>query len=152
MPIYEDNKIKYCEYPCYPEDKDKCLSYSDNNGCLSCDIWCKLINGKCIANYSFKAVYFSKKVYESIQLINSKYVNNITAMIYNNNSYSPSYYFSFPNIGNHTIDFFFKENITTLKELFAGIYNMYYISFTSNFDTGNVSDMSYMFYLQNVIP
>ena len=145
MPIYEDNKIKYCEYPCYPEDKDKCLSYSNNNGCLSCDIWCKLINGKCIANYSFKVVYFSKTVNENIQLINSKYINDIKDMIYNN-SISPSSSFSFPNIGNHTIYFFFKENITTLRGLFQGIQKMYYISFTSNFGTGNVSDMSYMLY------
>ena len=104
------------------------------------------INKWKIANYSFKEVYFSETRNEKIQIVNSKYVNNITAMIYNNNNISPSASFSFPNIGNHTIYFFFKENITTLNGLFKDIYNMYYISFTSNFDTGNVTDMSYMFY------
>ena len=145
IPIYEDNIIKSCEYPCYPDEKDKCLFYS-NNECLACDIWCKLINGKCILNYSFKAVYFSEKQNENIQLINKNYEKYIIAMIFNNKTISPSSSFSFPEIGNHTIYFLFEKNISSLKGLFNNNRNIYSISFTPDFKTENISDMSSMFY------
>jgi hypothetical protein len=68
IPIYQNNIIKYCEYPCYENEKDKCLTYG-NNKCSSCDIGCKLINGKCILNYSFKAKYNCTNINQNISLI-----------------------------------------------------------------------------------
>ena len=52
-----ENQTEECEIG----DDDKCLECDlKKNQCSKCNLGYKLINGKCIINYSFKATYFSK--------------------------------------------------------------------------------------------
>ena len=78
IPIYENGIINLCQNGCDIGKEEKCLSCdSDNIKCLSCNIGYKLVNGKCILNYSFKAVYQIKNENERIRLIYHEYLDYI---------------------------------------------------------------------------
>ena len=55
---------------CEIGEEEKCLSCdSDNITCISCNLGYKLLNGKCILNYSFKEIYQINNENEIITLI-----------------------------------------------------------------------------------
>ena len=69
IPIYGNEIITSCQYHCEIGKEEKCLSCdSDNITCTSCNLGYKLLNGKCILNYSFKAVYQTNSENEKISL------------------------------------------------------------------------------------
>lgn len=119
----------------------------NKNECIACNEGYKLLNGKCFY-YSFKAIYNTTSINESIYLINSDYVNNITNMIIDGNETKPGFKYIFPKPGYHKVFFFFNinKNSSTLNRMFYSINNLVEISFTSNFNTQNIISMSYMFY------
>ena len=59
------------------DKEENCLTYNKTtNECSSSNIRYKLIDGKCILNYSFKAIYYTKEKNENIKLIITP-LNNI---------------------------------------------------------------------------
>ena len=69
------DKSSHCEIG----DEDKCLTCKEDE-CGSCNIGYKLVNGKCILNYSFKAIYFTSENNTNIQLFHKSYSNEILEM------------------------------------------------------------------------
>ena len=82
IPIYDENDknlIKLCDLPCEIGEDDKCLNCSEtSNKCSICIPFYTLINGKCVADYSIKAIYKSDslsdhiKIYDNIIIILQK--------------------------------------------------------------------------------
>ena len=136
----EENQTEECE----TGDDDKCLECDlTKNQCSKCNLGYKLINGKCIINYSFKATYFSKSDKEIISLINPIYVDDIIEININNKTIPISDKYIFTKSGNHTL--YFSMNIpssNSLSLMFHLIDKLISISFTSQFNTENVTDIS----------
>ena len=146
IPLYENNKITSCK-KCKLEESNKCLIYdSINKQCSKCDTGYKLINGKCLINYSFKAIYNTKNINIEIKLINSTFVENIIEMIIDDEIVTPCNNYSFSFIGNHTVYFLMKNNIKSLNKMFYNISNIISISFTCLFDSDSVNEVNLMFY------
>jgi surface protein len=145
FPIYDNKNIESCEI--YDlGDEDKCLE-SDSNKmqCLSCNLGYELSGGKCIPYYSFKAIYLANENNQNINLINEDYKEDITEMIIDNNKVEVSSKFTFQKKGKHKVYFYFESQLGNMSEMFKNIKNMIYISFTSNFNTEDLTNMSYMF-------
>ena len=51
----------------------------------------------------------------------------------------------FPDIGNHTISYLFDNNLETLGEIFYDAKNLISISFTSLFNTENITNLNFIF-------
>ena len=146
-PIYENNKIVSCNKNDKLEDNDKCLIYdSINNQCSKCETGYKLIDGKCLLNYSMKTIYNTKIMNSQIQLINDTFVENIQEMIIDDVIVTPCNNYFFSSIGNHTVYFLMKNNIKSLARMFFNIQNIISISFTSLFDSESVKSLNLMFY------
>ena len=125
IPIYENGIIKFCLYHCETGKDEKCLSCDiDNIKCISCNIGYKLLNGKCISNYSFKTVYQTKNENENIKLIYSEYLYYILEMIIAGINVIPKFEHKFPNEGNHTVYFLLNNNISSLKYMFYSTVNI----------------------------
>ena len=89
--------------------------------------------------------YFSEANY-TIQLINKAYLSNIDELIIDSNKTKPYIQYKFNSTGNHIV--YFKMNIsglTSLRDMFYDNNNITLISFTSLFNTENITDMSGMF-------
>ena len=81
------------------DENNECISYDeDKNKCLECSFEYKLSEGECIINYSFKAIYATKKINENIKLINN-IPNDITEMIIDGKEVKPCNNFTFKSKG-----------------------------------------------------
>ena len=104
----------------------------------------KIIDEK--INYSFKAVYNIISTNESINLIDPLYLGNIKKLTIDNVNIKPCSNYTFSSIGNFTITMLLDtSNITSFYRMFYLIKNMISISFSPQFNTENITDMSYMF-------
>ena len=93
------------------------------------------------------ADYFTTRNNESIILINKNYENNIIEMFINGKKVFNSYNYTFLFVGSYTINFLLNiTNINSLNRIFSNVINMRSIKFTCQFDTKNITDMSYIFY------
>ena len=132
---------------CETGDEEKCLICDlEKNECSKCNQGYKLVDGKCLLNYSFKATYFSNSANQTISLINSSYVSSIKEISVNNELIPINQNYTFSSTGNYT--FYFLMNIpptNSLNQMFKGIKNLTSISFTDKFNTENITDMSHMF-------
>ena len=110
-----------------------------DNDFLDCNNGSVLVNGKLI-NYSFKAIYQTKKDNEKIQLMN--YLpNKITEMVVDGIQVKEdkNNFYTFPLTGTHTVYILINiTNCTSLKSLFEDNKNLTSIAFTSEFNTENV--------------
>ena len=108
IPFYKDGIIQKCEYDCQEGKEDMCLSCDKiKNICLSCNPGYKLVNGKCIINYSFKATYYSNISNENVKLIN--YIpTKIVEMKVDNKIVFPSLNYTFQKIGYHYVYILFN--------------------------------------------
>ena len=152
-PIYENGKIILCKYTCETGDDEMCKTCDKTrNECSSCNLGYKLLNGKCVVNYSFKAIYLSEYSNEKIKIIN-KLNGDIIEMIVDDTILSePSKTYTFPTKGNHTIYFLIDlTKLDSLKSMFKEIKKITSISFTDIFDTKNIKDMSEMFYYNTLL-
>ena len=65
---------------CEIGEEDKCLSCI-NDECNSCNYRYELVNGKCQAMFSFRAVYETKHKSEYVNLLNDMYIEYISDII-----------------------------------------------------------------------
>ena len=146
-PIYENNEIKFCNYTCETGTEDKCLTCDEKrNECSSCNIGYKLINGKCIINYSFIAKYRTYGINQNIKLIYSDYKDNIIELIIDNEKKEPCVEYTFEQVGEHIVYFLLNiTHISSLNELFFYIDTLTSVSFSKSFDTRHIKSINYMF-------
>jgi hypothetical protein len=70
FPFYENNILKSCNL-CEIGENDKCLSCEEGkNKCSKCNDEFILENGKCIPNFSFRALYYVDSTSETVILMN----------------------------------------------------------------------------------
>ena len=82
--------------------EEKCLS-CDKTLCGSCNPGYKLINGTCLINYSFKAIYQSTLTNETIFFFNNFPLEDIDQMIIDGEYSSITNNYTFESIGQHSI-------------------------------------------------
>ena len=101
---------------CEIGEEEKCIVCNEDK-CGSCNIGYKLENGKCILNYSFKAIYYTPINNTNIGLIHNDYLDNIIEMKFDgiNVKSTTNYTFSFS--GNHTL--YLLLNITSIQSLYS---------------------------------
>ena len=133
-PIYENNIIKFCEHICSITDDNSCLSYDKFNKCSSCEKGYKLKDGKCFTNYSFKVIYNTQKLNETIPLINANYTKDIMEMIINDEKIIPKNNYTFTKIGEQIVYFLIRD-IESTEYMFYNITYMTSIIFTNCFNT-----------------
>lgn len=145
-PVFDRKKrITSCMKVCEIGQNEKCLTCK-KNVCGSCNIGYVLVKGNCILNHSFKAVYKTNHKKETINLINKIYFNDIVGLIIDNKKVSPSYNFTFPRKGEHSVIMLLNdENLITGKMMFFNITNLVSINFTSRFGSLNMISMRGMF-------
>jgi hypothetical protein len=97
---------------CEEGDEEKCLSCVENK-CMDCNYGYKLIEGKCILNYSIKSIYFTSKDNTNIDLLYKDYLNNIVEMSIDGQNINPCTNYTFQVSGNHN------------DVLFMYIFNIY---------------------------
>ena len=130
-------------------EEEKCLTcHKTKNECNSCNPGYYLLNGTCIINYSFKAIYQSTTPNETIFLFNNIILGDINQILINGENTSITNNYTFPEVGEHTVHFLI--NITgkyfySLNRMFSEITKMKLIKFTYLFDTKDVSYMTDMF-------
>ena len=107
-------------------EEEKCLECdSKSNVCSSFNLGYKLVNGKCIVYYSFKATYYCKADNKNIKLINSSYVKDIIEISMNNKTIPVSENYRFPSAGNYTLYFLMKNpSSNSWSKIFIKIENM----------------------------
>ena len=127
-------------------EKDKCITYNENKTeCIDCDLGYKLYEGECIINYSFKAIYATKKRKENIYLIN--YIpNDIIEMVVDGKEVKPCKNFTFEDKGKHIIYVLIDiSSVESLSYMFYKINSLVSISFTEKFNTTKIKNMNYLF-------
>lgn len=137
-----------CKLPCEAGNEDKCLKCDNiRNEYIECNIGYKLMNDKYILNHSFKDIYKQNSINETIKLINRGSISKM--IIDGQNVEKPSSRdFSFKDIEKHEIYILInmEEYRNSLSKLFADVNRMISISFTSLFNTSNITSM-YNFFL-----
>ena len=144
-PIYEDGKIKECHNPCETGEGDKCLTCHEiYNRCLTCNINYGLNSlGKCDIKYFLEVTYFTNNNNEQIDIVKNK--DSIKEMIINDESFTPSNKYTFPNAGENVIHYVIKEstsitnifeNIVTIKKVKFTKFNLYNIDITNDMFNG----------------
>lgn len=141
---YRSKELRICETGL----DDKCLACSDEtNECLTCNPLFELVDGKCVPNYSFKAVYHTEKENEKIDLIYKSMQKYIFEMSIDNKISSNQSYYVFPTPGEHTVYFKLDESkLTSTTEMFSYVKKMTSIYFNPKFGGNNLIDMQGMFY------
>ena len=114
-------------------EENKCISYDrDNNKCLKCSFGYKLLDGECVINYSFKAIYVTKKINENIKLINN-IPNDITEMIIDGKEVKPCKNFTFKSKGQHIVYVLINiSKVDSLNYMFNKINNLVSITLMKN--------------------
>ena len=142
------NNTQKCEN--VSEIKENCLEYDIFAfKCSLCKNGYKLYNGKCllIGNYSFIAIYRTDYKNENINLINDIYLKNIEEIIVDSIIVVPTINYNFASTGNHTLYFTLNiEKKNSLISMFENINKIISISFTSSFNTINITRMDSMFF------
>ena len=138
---------KNIEEKCPKGPEDGCLTCEKGTDkCASCNSGYKLADGKCILNYSFKAVYKTNSDNQNIELIKYLDASNIKNTTVDDKDEVVRKDYTFSKEGEHTIYYLLDiSNSVELTKMFYGLENLVSITFTSLFDTKNVKDMSQMF-------
>ena len=128
------------------ELSSKCLTTHENSQeCKTCSPGDKLQDGKCLVNYSFKAVYHTESPNEKVSFFSFP-KNIINEMIINETKIEPTTSYTFTVVGDHTIYALIDMNkCFTLGGAFNGIKQLTSIEFTPLFNTERVNEMNFMF-------
>ena len=123
----------------------KCINYS-NFQCFKCYNGYKIIKGKCILDYSFRAIYSSSFANENIILINKLYGKFIEKLIIDNKYQKPSINITFPEIGLHEIKFSLNMKLLySTSNMFSNITNLLLLEINNDFENKYITNMSQMF-------
>ena len=112
-------------------EDEKCLIY-EGDKCLSCKTGFKLVDGECIDNYSFKAVYFVDQENKTLNLIYETYSDEIIELIIDDNKINKSYTnYTFNSKGFYTVYFLLNLiNMTSFNSMFRYISSITSIHFS----------------------
>ena len=148
--VYESDTnrtIISCKIPCETGNEDKCLKCDNiRNECIECNIGYKLENGKCILNYSFKAIYKQINKNERTNLIHKGSI--IEMIIDGKKAKEPlTNYYYFNDTESHEIYILInmEKYGNSLVDIFYYVNRMISISFTSLFNTSNITSMKFFF-------
>ena len=146
LPILDKKKrIERCIKMCETGENEKCL-ICNKNKCDSCNLGYKLVKGKCLLNYSFKALYKIENEKENIILINKKYSKSIIELIIDKQKVIPSFNHTFKKIGGHVVTMLLNNNdLDSGKMMFFNVTNLISIEFTPLFETINMTSFKGMF-------
>jgi len=136
-----------CKLTCEEGDEEKCKKCDNiRNECFECNIGYKLVNNKCILNYSFKAIYKQNTINEETILIKK---GSISELIIDGNKVKEplSNYYYFNDTESHEVYILInmEQFGKSLYNLFADVDKMISISFTSLFNTSNITIMNFFF-------
>ena len=117
------------EPECELGEDSKCLT-CEKDKCGSCNTGFKLSEGKCLINYSFKAIYNITLDNQTIDLINFS-TNDINEIFLDNDKIEPSKNYTFKSKGVHKLYVLLNTNEKeSLSEMFYNVQNMISISFS----------------------
>jgi len=124
----------------------KCLTKDENSQeCKICSPGDKLQDGKCLINYSFRAIYHTKSPNEKVKLFDIP-TEIIQEMLINETKIEPTASFTFKEIGDHTLSILVDMNrLYTLGGMFLGAKQLKSIVFSPLFNTEKVNEMNFMF-------
>ena len=110
----DTDKVNYKEFSLEKNEKDKSLNQE-------CDIGYKLVDGKCVVNYSFKAEYDTFRDIEQVELIKEVGPEAIKELIIDGFEIRPVTKYIFQKKGPHTVYMLLDmDKIENLEGLFAG--------------------------------
>ena len=154
----ENDKIfmKIEEETCDKGENEKCLTCQGDH-CGSCNIGYKLKEGKCVFTYSFKATYEAVTLNKMVKLFNydEKKTFKIINVQFNGRNYNsiPTNDFPLPSEGKYELYVLLVITETTsFYEMYSNLERLISISFSEDFNTKNISNMTRMFaYNDNLV-
>ena len=97
---------------------------------IRCDVGYKLVDGKCVINYSFKAEFKTQRDMEEVEFIKTVHEDAIKELIVDGRNIKPTTIFEFEKKGLHTVHMLLDmDKVENLNGMFAGIISFYYIIF-----------------------
>ena len=125
----------------------------DKTECISCDVGYKLDNGRCIINYSIKAVFEVQSRGENVKLFPYSLLKYWKELIIDGVEKSPTTNYEFDEIGQHTVYYLVDLSfVSSVDELFGNNDYLVSVAFTPLFGSSNVNTMEKMFqYCTNLI-
>ena len=128
----QEDHEKKDDNTCIIGEEDKCLT-CDKDKCGSCNYKYRLVDGKCIAEFSFRAIYKTTIENQNISLMNDIYEENIISMeIDKENINSISANYTFPSSGYHTVYVSFNTESISSLDLFNNTENLIEIYFSKD--------------------
>ena len=111
-----------------------------------CEIGYKLVDNKCVINYSVKAEYKTFKDEELTELIKIQKNEAILELIINGEKVKPENKYNFPKKGTYTVYMLLDMNqIETIDDLFSGLISLCSIYFSELFNIEKYTSMTGMF-------
>ena len=143
-----DDKDDKQEDTCLIGEEDKCLSCNKDK-CASCNNKYKLVNGTCIAEFSFRAIYEINEVNTNISLMNDEYKDNIISMEIDNETICGCTNYTFPSPGNYNVYVVLNTTNISSLALFNDTENLREIYFSKEFKLNDITSLGMLF--QNCI-
>ena len=140
----DDDKDDKQEDTCLIGEEDKCLSCNKDK-CASCNKKYKLVNGTCIAEFSFRAIYEINEVNTNISLMNDEYKDNIISMEIDNETICGCTNYTFPSPGNYTVYVVLNTTNISSLALFNDIKNLTEIYFSKEFKLNDITFLGMLF-------
>ena len=125
----------------------------DKTECISCDVGYKLDNGRCIINYSVKAVFDIQSRGETVKLFPSTLFKYWKGLIIDGVEKSPTTNYKFDEIRQYTVYYLVDlSSVSNVDQLFGNNPYLISVAFTPLFGSSNVNSMEKMFqYCTNLI-
>ena len=141
--------MKIEEETCDKGENEKCLTCKGDL-CGSCNIGYKLKEGKCVFTYSFKATYEATNLNKMVRLFkyDEKKTFKIINLQFNGKNYNSltTNFFPLPSAGRYELYVLLDiTESTSFFEMFYFFENLISISFSDDFNTKNITNMTRMF-------
>ena len=141
----KDNKIIQCVKSPREGTEVVCLKFKGHN-CEKCNLGYELKEGKCLLNYSIRAIYKTNEDKENILLLNKDYEDYIEELIIDKVKVKSSYNYTFVKKGKHDVIILLDNSKLVLaKNMFLNITNLISIKFSKKFNTKKIVNMKGMF-------
>ena len=116
------------------------------NKANECELGYKLVDGKCVINYSFKAEYEIHKDNEKMELTKSLKPEVILELIIDGENVKPTNNYVFQKKGTHTVYMLLDmDKIETLESMFSGLISFATVTFSELFNSDKFTSMVNMF-------